>query len=257
MLLMMLDHPNLSAYDLTSVQNIRFGASSIPPDRIKELRKAFPNAALLHGMGQTESGGTISVLADVFALSKLGSAGTAIPGVAVRLVDDSGNIVPRGTPGEVLAQGPQIMIGYLGRPDATAETLSGGWLHTGDIGIMDDDGMICLVDRKKDMIIRGGENIYSTELEHHFLAHPDVIDCAVIGLPHPLLQEDVGAVIVGPRGPTEAFREALIAHGKQGLASFKVPSHWFSAEALPRTATGKVQKQKLREAALAGELTEL
>jgi len=256
MLLMMLDHPNLGAYDLGSVRNIRFGASSIPPEQVRELRRAFPNAALLHGMGQTESGGTISVLADEYALSKLGSVGAPIPGVAVRLVDDAGEVVPRGTAGEVLARGPHVMVGYLGRPEATAEALAEGWLHTGDIGIMDQDSMIRLVDRKKDMIIRGGENIYSTELEHYFLAHPEVSDCAVIGLPHPLLQEIVGAVIVAPQKPDEALREALIDHGKRGLASFKIPARWFYAEALPRTATGKVQKQKLREALLAGELQE-
>lgn len=257
MLLMMLEHPHRTHFDLSSVRNIRFGASSMPPDRIAALREAFPNAALYHGMGQTESGGTISVLNDEFALSKLGSSGLPIPGVAVRVVDDDGNVVARGCAGEVLARGAHVMAGYLNQPESSARTLVDGWLYTGDIGIMDDDGMITLVDRKKDMIIRAGENIYSSEIENLFLSHAAIRECAIVGLPDPLLQEVVSAVIVTDETPRAGFKEGLVAFGREHIAGFKVPVRWFFANSLPRTATGKVQKQLLRDAILAGSLTEL
>lgn len=256
MLLMMLEMPLRHTFDLSSVRNIRFGASSMPPERILELRDLFPNAALYHGMGQTESGGTISVLGDEFALSKAGSTGLPIPGVAVQVVDDSGKVVPRGTAGEVLARGPHVMVGYLNQPEATAKTLAGDWLHTGDVGVMDDDGMITLVDRKKDMIIRGGENIYSLEVENVFLTHELVRECAVIGLQDPILQETVAAVVVTDHPITETMRETLVAYGREKLAPFKVPVRWFVAATLPRTATGKIQKQELRGAVTKGNFVE-
>ncbi|MDF2097094.1 class I adenylate-forming enzyme family protein [Aquibaculum arenosum] len=256
MLLMMLEHPDRAAFDLSSVRNIRFGASSMPPERIAELREAFPNAGLFHGMGQTESGGTISVLPDAFALRKLGSAGGPIPGVAVKIVDEAGACVPRGTAGEVLAQGPHVMVSYLNKPESSAETLAAGWLHTGDIGVMDEDGMITLVDRKKDMIVRGGENIYSTEVEHQLLLHEAVRECAIVGLPDRLLQEVVGAVIVTDDEADEALRASLLDFAGERLAPFKIPTRWFCTDVLPRTATGKIQKQAIREAAARGALPE-
>lgn len=256
MLLMLMDHPSRSAYDLRSIRNIRFGASSIPPERISLLRTVFPNARLFHGMGQTESGGTISVLPDEYAVSKLGSSGFPIPGVSVRIVDDQGQVVQRGVPGEIIAKGPHVMVGYLNQREATNRTLQDGWLFTGDVGIMDDDGMVMIVDRKKDMIIRGGENIYSTEVENVFLSHPQIKQCAVVGVPDPLLQETVAAVIVTEAEPDARLREALIAFGKERLAPFKIPARWFFTSSLPCTATGKIQKQLIRDAVSGANLTE-
>ena len=156
-------------------------------------------------MGQTESGGTISVLPDEYAMTKLGSSGFPIPGVSVRIVDDRGQVVQRGVPGEIVVKGPHVMVGYLNQPDATNRTLQDGWLFTGDVGMV-----VKIVDQKKDMIIRGGENIYSTEVENVYLSHPQINQCAVVGMPDPLLQETVAAVIATEVELGPDLREGLI-----------------------------------------------
>src|SRR5690606_29083733 len=143
-----------------------------------------------------ESCGTISVLPGDLALEKAGSTGLPLPGCEVRIVDGEGNDLPPSSHGEILARSPSVMLEYFGNPDATQDTLRNGWLHTGDIGYRDEDGLIYLVDRKKDMIIRGGENIYSIEIENVILMHESVDSCAVIGLPDAVMGEQIGAVIV-------------------------------------------------------------
>jgi acyl-CoA synthetase (AMP-forming)/AMP-acid ligase II len=248
MLLMMIRSENRHQYDLRSVRNIRFGASPMPPDKLRAVQELFPNASLNHGMGQTESGGTISVLPGDLAFSKNGSTGFVIPGCEVRIVDDTGNDVPKGHHGEILAQGPNVMRGYFNLPDATAATLDNGWLHTGDIGYFDEDNCIWLVDRKKDMILRGGENIYSVEVENVIMQHSGVEVCAVVGSPDAVLGEKVCAIVVPRAKPGDhSLLEELVDLCREQLAYFKVPEDWRMLDDLPRTATGKVQKASLRK----------
>ncbi|OZI17382.1 hypothetical protein CAL18_14720 [Bordetella genomosp. 7] len=257
MLLMMLRSEARVGRDLSSVINVRFGASPMPAERLAEVQGLFPNAQLYHGMGQTESCGTISVLPGALALDKAGSTGWPLPGCEVRIVDDEGRDVAPGERGEVLARSPSVMIGYFGRTQETQETLRDGWLHTGDVGYRDAQGLIYLVDRKKDMIIRGGENIYSVEIEHVLALHARVESCAIIGMPDDLMGERVGAVVVVRGGQPEAggvsqsLADELKAWCRARLAHFKVPEEIFFVNSLPQTATGKIQKGVLRQQLLA------
>jgi long-chain acyl-CoA synthetase len=246
MLLMMAAAECRMQYDTSSVKYVCFGASPMPPEKLASVQEIFPNAGFWHGMGQTEANGTISVLPAEIAFKKNGSTGFPLPGCEVRVVDDADRDVPRGVRGELLARGPQIMVGYLNRPDATAATMAGGWLHTGDIGYVDEDGCIYLVDRKKDMIIRGGENVYSVEIENLIMSHIGVVSCAVVGLPDDLLGERICAAIVPRASAPETLLTELAQLCRRELASFKVPEVWKAVSELPTTATGKVQKAALR-----------
>jgi len=251
MLMMLLRSERGGRAVTTSVRNVRFGASPMPPDRLREVQALFPNAKLYHGMGQTESCGTLTVLPAELAHAKAGSTGRPLPGCELRIVDDADRDLPRGQTGEVLARSPSVMLGYFGRPDASAETLRGGWLHTGDLGYVDDEGLMYLVDRKKDMIIRGGENIYSVEIENVLLAHPRVLACAVVGLPDEVMGERVCAVIAGlPPEDAPQLVDLLKAWCRAQLAAFKVPEHVLFLPELPQTATGKTQKAQLRQLVL-------
>ena len=247
MLLIMARHEKRGAYDLSSVTNLRFGASPMPPEKLMEVQEMFPNAELLHGMGQTESGGTISVLPGELAFSKAGSTGYPMAGCDLAIVDDALCRLPAREIGEVVARGPGIMVGYHGRPEATTETIVSGWLRTGDLGYLDEDGCVYLVDRKRDVIIRGGENIYSIEIENVLCEHPRVAQCAVIGMPHPLLGETVCAVLVVPGEDRAELIEQLKALCQEKLASFKMPSDFVFASSIPTTANGKLQKGELRK----------
>jgi acyl-CoA synthetase (AMP-forming)/AMP-acid ligase II len=246
MLLMMARHQDRGRYDMSSVTNVRFGASPMPPDKLAEVQALFPNAELFHGMGQTESGGTISVLPGELAFSKAGSTGCPMAGYRVRILDDEGRDLPAGEIGEVVARGPNVMLEYFGQPQETAATLAGGWLRTGDLGYLDEEGCIYLVDRKKDMIIRGGENIYSVEVENVLTQHPSVVQAAVVGLPNPLLGEEVLAFVVTAPGATLDHDELRAFCGLH-LAAFKIPAAIRLIDQLPATATGKIQKAELRK----------
>ena len=254
MLLMMASSDHRHKYDLSSITNVCFGASPMPPEKLAAVQDLFPNAAFWHGYGQTEAHGTICVLPADLAFTKNGSVGFTVPSCEVRIVDEQDIDVPQGEHGEVTARGPQIMVGYLNRPEATAETLAGGWLHTGDLGYVDEDGCIYLVDRKKDMIIRGGENVYSVEIENLLITHEALQGCAVIGMPHPLLGEQICAALV-LRNPDKAdlgdLTAELTALCRRELAHFKVPEMWKVVDSLPTTATGKIQKAILRAELLA------
>jgi long-chain acyl-CoA synthetase len=246
MLLMMATAECRTKYDTSSVTCVCFGASPMPPEKLSAIQELFPNARFWHGMGQTESGGTISVLPPELAFRKNGSTGFPNPACEVRIVDGVGRDVATGEHGEVLARGPNIMLGYINRPEATAETLVDGWLHTGDIGYVDEDGCIYLVDRKKDMLIRGGENVYSVEIENLIMSHNGVSMCAVIGLPDPVLGERICAAIVPRTDDDSSLLAELTALCRRELAAFKVPEVWKIVSKLPTTATGKVQKAALR-----------
>jgi long-chain acyl-CoA synthetase len=164
----------------------------------------------------------------------------------VRVVGPDGADVPAGEPGELWIKGPNIVRGYWNRPEETDAAFGGGWFRTGDVARLDDEGFVYIVDRAKDMVIRGGENVYSVEVESAMFEHPAVSDVAVVGVPHEVLGEEVGAVVVLKAGATlEA--EALRAHLRERIAGFKIPTHlWFRTEPLPRNPAGKVLKRDLR-----------
>ena len=186
------------------------------------------------------------------------TAGRAAPETALRIVDADDRELPPGAPGEIVVRGPQVMRGYWNRPEETARTLRGGWLHTGDVGSLDEDGYLYVFDRVKDMIISGGENVYSTVVEDALGQHADVAEAAVIGLPHPYWGECVHAVIVLEPGvpPTTQTAERIVAACRERLAGFEVPRSIQFVDDLPQNASGKVLKRLLREHAQATPVTE-
>lgn len=251
-----LDHSDFKKKDLSSLRHIGYGASPMPVKllmRAKELLKVdFTNY-----FGLTESTGIVSVLTPedhrlegspeevARKTRRLTGIGRSIPEGEVRIVDDQDQEVPKGTVGEIVARGEKIMKGYWNKPEATAETLRGGWLHTGDLASMDEDGYLTLAGRKKDMIIRGGENIYPVEIENVLHSHPKVLEAAVIGVPDDYWGEIVKAVIVLRLGQ-EAVPEEIIEYCREKLASYKKPAVVEFVEALPKNAMLKVLKNVLR-----------
>ncbi len=196
----------------------------------------------------TESAATITTLKPKDVLRKMASVGKPFVNVEVRLVDEKGRDVPVGEVGEILARGPNMMMGYYKDPQATEEALRHGWLHTGDLGRLDEEGFLYIVDRKKDMIISGGENIYPREIEEVLYRHPKILEAAVIGLPDPVWGERVHAVVVLKEGESMS-EEEVIDFCKQHIASFKKPKSVEFVDRLPRSPAGKVLKRLLREKA--------
>lgn len=238
--------PNVEAYDTSSVQSLSAGAESLPLEIKKKLLSVFPHAGLGETYGMTESSATITTLKPMHILDKMASVGQPFINVEVRLAGENGEDVSPGDTGEILARGPNIMVGYYKDPEATAETLKDGWLHTGDLGKMDQEGFLHIVGRKKDMIISGGENIFPSEIEEVLYRHPKILEAAVIGLPDPMWGESIHAVIVlkQGRGMTET---EVIDFCKDHIASFKKPKSVEFVESLPRSPAGKVLKRVLRE----------
>jgi fatty-acyl-CoA synthase len=190
---------------------------------------------------------TTTLLRSEDAVRKMGSVGTPLPSIEVRIVDEEMRDVPVGEVGEVVYRGPTMMLGYWNKPEETAAAFAGGWFHSGDLCRMDDEGYIYVVDRKKDMIISGGENIYCAEVEGAIDSHPKVAEVAVVGIPHPKWVQTPCAVIV-PADPADPPGEQeIIEHCRTRLASYKKPTSVVIIDALPRNASGKVQKFRLRE----------
>lgn len=248
MLLLMIGQHAKRGGDFSQVRTVAFGAAPMPPEKLAEVQRLFPCAALVHGMGQTESCGTIVTLPSALAFDKAGSVGIAIAGAEVRVAGPDGRDVAPKQVGELLTRGPNVMSHYHERPEATAQTLAHGWLHTGDLGYLDEDGFLFLVDRKKDMIIRGGENVYSSEVENVLYMHPGVAQAAVVAARSALFGEEVYAFVVR-RDPCDETPdgESLRIHCARHLADFKVPVEIAFLPAMPQTATGKIQKHVLRE----------
>jgi len=248
MLLLMAQQHAKKGGDFSQVRTVAFGAAPMPPEKLAEVQRLFPQAALVHGMGQTESCGTIVTLPSTLAFDKAGSVGVAIPGAEMRVAGPNGESLPPNEVGELVTRGANVMSHYHEAAQATAETLKHGWLHTGDLGYLDEDGFLFLVDRKKDMIIRGGENVYSSEVENVLYMHPGVAQAAVLAARSALFGEEVFAFVVRRDPADETLdSEALRAHCARYLADFKVPVEISFLPALPQTATGKIQKHVLRE----------
>ena len=249
--------PTLANYDLSSLEGVLYGASPMPEAVIRQALSVLPHTRFYQAYGQTEAAPIITMLAPEYHTvdpaspfaGKLTSAGQAIPGVEVAILDEHDRPVPRGAVGEVCARGPNVMLGYRNLPEQTAKTLASGWLHTGDGGRLDEDGFLTIVDRVKDMIISGGENVYSAEVENVLMLHPAVDQCAVIGVPDADWGERVHAIVVlsqdgAAAPPTEAD---LVAHCRSHIAGFKVPrSLTFRREPLPLSGAGKILKTELR-----------
>jgi acyl-CoA synthetase (AMP-forming)/AMP-acid ligase II len=246
-LLLMVDRARTAGRILPGVKTVMFGAAPMTISKLGEVRALFPNAALVHGMGQTESGGTLVTLPGVAAEARAGSVGLPMPGVEVAIFDSADRPVPVGQVGELVARGPNLMLGYYRNDEATRATLANGWLHTGDLGYQDAQGLVTLVDRKKDMIIRGGENIYSCEVEQVLLRHPAIKAVAVVGQSDVIFGEQVAAFVVADPALPRPGVEELAAHCRFSLADYKVPVTIRFADALPLTATGKIRKAELRD----------
>lgn len=200
--------------------------------------------AFLEGFGLTETSPTCTVMDSAALPQKAGSVGRPLRHVDCRIIDESGRAVPAGTAGELLVRGPNVFVGYWNRADATDEALTGGWFHTGDIAVTDADGYLRIVDRKKDMVITGGENVYPAEVEHVLAELTGVSEAAVIGVPDDTWGELVTAVVVTHLPLTEAD---VIAHCRTHLAGYKCPRRVEITDAIPRNASGKILKRELRE----------
>ncbi|XAH21553.1 long-chain-fatty-acid--CoA ligase [Xylophilus sp. GW821-FHT01B05] len=252
MIQMVLDHADFPRHDLSSLRFLVYGASPISESLLDRTTAAFPSISLMQGYGMTELAGCVSFLPPYYhtlegrALGKLRSAGRAAAMSEVKIVDADGAEVERGAVGEIAARGMSAMLGYWNKPSETSKTLRDGWVHSGDGAYMDEDGFIFIVDRMKDMIVSGGENVYSAEVENAVLKHPAVASCAVIGIPCEKWGESVHAVVVVRPG-AEIDQSALIAHCKTLIAGYKCPRSVELREELPLSAAGKILKNKLRE----------
>jgi long-chain acyl-CoA synthetase len=248
MLAMTFAHPEYAPERMRSLQRLTYGASPMPRPVLDRLRKEQPQLELYQGYGMTESAALVSVLMpeDHLREEKLASAGRPVQGTIVQIQDEGGNPVPIGEVGEVCVRGGQFMREYWRRPEETAEAFRDGWYHSGDAGRLDDEGYLYLVDRTKDMIVTGGENVYSTEVEQAVASHPGVAQVAVIGVPHELYGEAVHAIVV-PAPETSVTEEEVIAHCRGLIAGYKVPkSVSFRDEPLPLSGAMKVLKRELR-----------
>jgi long-chain acyl-CoA synthetase len=246
------DHPEAGNYDLSSVEVIAYGGSVISEAVLQRAMARVANAGFhqVYGMTELAPFGTILNADDHRASAKnpgiLRAAGRASVITDVRVIDIHANEQPRGTVGEVAVRGPGVMLGYWNKPDETAAALRNGWMHTGDGGRMDDDGYLYIVDRMKDMIVSGGENVYSAEVENALSRHPAVATSAVIGIPSEQWGETVHAVVVLKQG-ARAATDDIVAFCQEHIAGYKCPRSVEFREALPMTGAGKVLKAELRK----------
>lgn len=243
MMTMLLHHPDRERYDTSSLEYVFASAAPVPIELAESFEKAF-NCTVVEAYGQTEAAPALAVMRPGL-MRKAGSTGPALPGVELRIVDDDGNDVPTGEQGEILGRSPGIMAGYRNLPEATADTLKGGWLHTGDVGYLDEDGYLFVTDRKKDLIIRGGLNIYPRDVEEVLMRHPAVAEAAVVGRPDEKMGEEVTAFVVKAR-EGNASEEDLLAFCREQLAKYKSPSEVRFVTDLPKSPVGKVLKRELR-----------
>lgn len=250
MLDMILRHPDFAPARMRSIARISYGAAPIQEALLDRALAALPHAAFMQAYGMTETWGVIAFNPPENhagpGRARLGRTGRAYSCAEIAVTDEAGREVPRGTVGEVVVRGPQVMLGYWNRPVETAAAFRDGWLRTGDAAWMDEEGYVTVVDRIKDMIISGGENVYSAEVENAIGRHPDVLACAVIGIPSAAWGEAVHAVVV-PRPGAGLDEAAIRAHCRALIAGYKVPKTVEFRDALPLSRVGKVLKSALRE----------
>ncbi len=246
-----LESPSFGTRDVSSVQSIGYGGAPAPPELVRRIEELFPGRTPSNGYGLTETSSVTTMNSGVDYLQHPDSVGVAVPVCDVKIVDDDGRDAAAGGVGELWIRGPNVVKGYWNKPDAAAASfLADGWFRSGDVARIDDEGFVYIIDRAKDMVIRGGENVYSVEVEAALFEHPAVTDVAVIGVPHKVLGEEVGAVVVLKPGQTVSVEE-LQAHVRERLAGFKVPAHiWFRDRELPRNPAGKILKRELRDEVL-------
>ncbi|MBV8682225.1 MAG: long-chain fatty acid--CoA ligase [Caulobacteraceae bacterium] len=260
MVAMLLEDPNTDRYDLSSLRRLGYGASAMPAEVLRRARARWPNIGFSTGFGMTELSGNVMALSKADhdraaeeGLPILGSVGRQMPLARVRVVDDEGVDCASGRPGEIWVKGDQVLTGYWRNPDATASSFHDGWFKTGDVGRWDENDYLYIVDRKKDMILTGGENVYPREVEEALYQHPAVVEAAVVGAPDPRWGEKVVAVVCARAGHQVDAAE-LVAFCRERIASYKKPKHIVFIDALPKNASGKVLKRELREAITRGDL---
>jgi fatty-acyl-CoA synthase len=242
----LLRHPDFDTTDLSSLRKGYYGASPMPVEVLRELQRRLPDVALWNFYGQTEMSPLATILRPHEQLERAGSAGRAALNVETLLVDDDGNPVPPGQVGEIVHRSPHAALGYHDDDEKTAEAFRGGWFHSGDLGVMTEDGYLAVVDRKKDMIKTGGENVASREVEEAVYGVEGVAEVAVFGISHPYWVEAVTAVVVPKAGAT-VTAEQVRAHCQERLAGYKRPKYVVLADSLPKNPSGKILKRELRE----------
>jgi fatty-acyl-CoA synthase len=237
--------PDLGSFDTSPLRRGLWGASQAPLALLERLAATFPDVGLVNAFGQTEMSSNTCFLMPEDAIRKRGSVGRPLINVEYRVVDPDGKDVPRGEVGEIVYRGPTVMAGYHKNPEATAAAFRDGWMHSGDLVREDEDGYLYVVDRTKDMIISGGENIYPAEVERALAEHPNVREVSVFGVSHPRwVETPVAAVVVDGEAPSQ---DELVTFVQGRLASYKKPSAFVFVEELPRNASGKILKRTLRE----------
>jgi O-succinylbenzoate-CoA ligase len=241
---MILQSPSLERRNLTTLRYCGYGGAPAPVEVIKTLKEKFPTWRLRNVYGLTEASSWVTMLPHEQTTIRPDSTGPPVPVVRLKIVNDQSEEVPQGEVGEILIRGPNIFKGYWRKPEATAESLKEGWFYTGDLGRFDEEGYLYVVDRKKEMVIRGGENIYCIEVENVLYQHPKVVEAAVTGVPDPVLGEVVKAVCVLKKGQEAAGAE-IQEFCKKYLADYKVPKHVCFIDELPRNPAGKVIKKVL------------
>lgn len=253
MINMMVNHPDLGSYDLSSLEDIVYGASPMPEAVILKAMQVIPHCRYTHAYGQTECAPLITTIGPEYHVlegpnaGRFKSAGRVVLGAEVKIVDADDRELARGEQGELCVRGPIVMLGYWNMPEATAEALKGGWMHTGDAAFIDDEGFVYITDRVKDMIITGAENVYSIEVENAIYRHPQVLECAVIGIPHDTWGEQVHAIVRLADGASVEAEE-IIEHCHGLIAGFKSPkSVDFVTEPLPLSGANKILKAELRK----------
>lgn len=244
----LLNRPDIKNAELSSVRLFCYGAAPMPYELVKQLKETFPDVKVQNCYGQTENAPAASSLKDHFALEKIGSVGEVLPQTEIRVVDEFGDPLPVGQVGEIVVKGPQVMKGYLRNEEATRQAIKNGWLYSGDLGKFDEDGLLYIVDRKKDMIIRGGENVYPVEVEEVLYQIPQLLEAAVVGVPHEVYGEVPKAYVVVKEGQS-ATEEEIRNYCATQLAKYKVPLEVEFMDVLPRNASGKVLKHTLRTTA--------
>lgn len=251
MLQRILDDPEFSQHDVSQVKNIIYGAAPIDSSLLRRAISAFPNSQFMQVYGMTEVGPVAAILPPFYhtiegqTFNKLKAAGRPTPACEINIIDPDGKILPHGIPGEIIIRGPTVMLGYWNKPLETSLAVQNGWIHTGDGGYFDQDGILHMADRIKDMIVTGGENVYSTEVENALLSYPGIKMCAVVGIPNEQWGESVHAILLLLPGTT-LDTNAIKVHCKTLIAGYKCPTSFEVRESLPLSAAGKILKHELR-----------